>query len=85
MEAKIISMYAKGMTQADIESHVRDMYGVEISDSTVSRITDRILPVAREWQSRPLEEIYAAVFVDAINCHVWLISLTGNRLMDNCG
>jgi len=70
MEAKIISMYAKGMTQSDIESHVRDMYGVEISDSTVSRITDKILPIAREWQSRPLEEIYAVVFMDAINYHV---------------
>jgi transposase-like protein len=48
MEAKIISMYAKGMTQSDIESHVRDMYGVDISDSTVSRITDKILPIAKE-------------------------------------
>ena len=70
MEAKIISMYAKGMTQADIESHVRDMYGVEISDSTVSRITDKILPIAKEWQSRPLEAVYAVVFMDAIHYHV---------------
>jgi transposase-like protein len=70
MEAKIISMYAKGMTQADIESHVRDMYGVGISDSTVSRITDKILPIAKEWQNRPLDEIYAVVFMDAIHYHV---------------
>jgi len=70
MEAKIISMYAKGMTQADIESHVRDMYGVEISDSTVSRITDKILPIAKEWQNRPLESIYAVMFMDAIHYHV---------------
>jgi transposase-like protein len=70
MEAKIISMYAKGMTQSDIESHIRDMYGVEISDSTVSRITDKILPIAKEWQNRPLEEIYAVVFLDAIHYHV---------------
>ncbi len=40
------------------------------SDSTVSRITDKILPVAREWQQRPLESIYAVVFLDAIRCHV---------------
>jgi transposase-like protein len=70
MEAKIISMYAKGMTQSDIESHVKDMYGVEISDSTVSRITDKILPIAREWQNRPLEDTYAVVFLDAIHYHV---------------
>jgi len=70
MEAKIISMYAKGMTQSDIESHIRDMYDVDISDSTVSRITDKILPIARDWQNRPLEEVYAVVFMDAIHYHV---------------
>lgn len=57
MEAKIISMYAKGMTTDDIETHVKDMYGVQISDSSISRITDKILPIAKEWQKRPLEEI----------------------------
>jgi transposase-like protein len=70
MEAKIISMYAKGMTQSDIESHVKDMYGVAVSDSTVSRITDKILPIAKEWQNRPLEDTYAVVFLDAIHYHV---------------
>ena len=45
MEEKIISMYAKGMTTADIESHMRELYDIEISDSTVSRITDKILPI----------------------------------------
>ncbi len=48
-------MYAKGMTTSDIETHIQDIYGLECSDSTVSRITDKILPVVREWQSRPLE------------------------------
>jgi transposase-like protein len=70
MEAKIISMYAKGMTQSDIESHIRDIYEVDISDSTVSRITDKILPIARDWQNRPLDEVYAVVFMDAIHYHV---------------
>ena len=55
MEEKIISMYAKGMTTADIESHMRELYDLEISDSTVSRITDKILPIVKEWQERPLE------------------------------
>jgi Transposase and inactivated derivatives len=70
MEEKIISMYAKGMTTTDIESHMRELYGIDISDSTISRITDKILPIVREWQERPLEEIYAVVFMDAIHYHV---------------
>lgn len=70
VEEKILSMYAKGMTTSDIESHIRDIYGLEVSDTTVSRITDKILPVAKEWQQRPLESIYAVVFMDAIHYHV---------------
>lgn len=70
IEEKIISMYAKGMTTKDIETHIMDIYGLECSDTTISRITDKILPVVREWQSRPLEEIYAVVFMDAIHFHV---------------
>ena len=70
IEEKILSMYAKGMTTSDIEAHIRDIYGVEVSDTTVSRITDKILPVAREWQQRPLESIYAVMFLDAIHFHV---------------
>lgn len=70
IEEKILSMYAKGMTTSDIEVHIRDIYGVEVSDTTVSRITDKILPTAKEWQQRPLESIYAVVFLDAIHYHV---------------
>ncbi len=65
MEEKILSMYAKGMTTGDIESHMKELYDMDISDSTVSRITDKILPIVREWQERPLEEVYAVVFMDA--------------------
>ena len=70
VEEKILSMYAKGMTTGDIETHIRDIYGLEVSDTTVSRITDKILPIAKEWQQRPLESIYAVVFLDAIHYHV---------------
>lgn len=70
IEEKILSMYAKGMTTSDIEAHIRDIYGVEVSDTTVSRITDKILPAAKEWQQRPLEAVYAVVFLDAIHYHV---------------
>ena len=70
IEEKIISMYAKGMTTSDIESHIREIYGLEISDSTISRITDKILPIVKEWQSRPLEAVYPIVFLDAVHFHV---------------
>ena len=70
IEEKILSMYAKGMTTGDIEAHIQDIYGLSVSDATVSRITDKILPVAKEWQQRPLESIYAVVFLDAIHYHV---------------
>ena len=70
IEEKILSMYAKGMTTSDIETHIREIYGISVSDSTISRVTDKILPVVREWQSRPLERIYPIVFMDAIHFHV---------------
>lgn len=70
IEEKIISMYAKGMTTNDISAHIEDIYGIEVSDSLVSRITDKILPIVKEWQQCPLESVYAVVFMDAIHYHV---------------
>ena len=63
-------MYTGGMTTADIEAHIRHIYGIKVSDTMVSRITDKILPAAKEWQQRPLEQIYAVIFLDAIHHHV---------------
>ena len=70
IEEKILSMYAKGMSQNDISAHILEIYGLEVSDSTISRVTDKILPVVKEWQQRPLESIYVVVFMDAIHYHV---------------
>lgn len=70
IEEKILSMYAKGMTTNDISDHIMDIYGLEVSDSTISRITDKILPIVKEWQQRPLESVYAVVFMDAIHYNV---------------
>ena len=70
IEEKILSMYSKGMSTSDIEGHIREIYGLEISDSAISRITDKILPVVREWQARPLASVYAVVYLDAIHFHV---------------
>lgn len=65
-EDKIISMYAKGMTVRDIQAHIADIYGYEMSHETVSAMTAGVLEKAKEWQHRPLREIYPIVFLDAI-------------------
>ena len=70
IEERILSMYVKGMATSDIEAYIQDIYGISVSDNTVSRITGKILPIAKEWQQRPLEPIYAVVFLDAIHYHV---------------
>lgn len=70
IEDQVLSMYAKGMTTRDISAHLRDVYGVEASAEMVSRMTDHILPIAKEWQNRPLERKYAIVFMDAVHFHV---------------
>ena len=70
IENQIISMYAKGMTTRDISTHIKEIYGFEISESMVSKITNKILPTIEEWQNRPLEKVYPFVFLDAIHYHV---------------
>lgn len=66
IEARVMAMYAKGMSTRDIEDHLRDIYGVEASASLISRITDKLMPAVTEWQSRPLDPIYPIVFLDGI-------------------
>lgn len=66
LEEKVISMYAKGMTVRDIKAHIADIYNYEISTETISNITDMVMEKARDWQNRPLEKIYAIVFMDAM-------------------
>jgi transposase-like protein len=61
---KIISMYAKGMTVRDIQSHLEDIYNASISAQTISNITDRVLPQVAEWRDRQLEPIYAIIYID---------------------
>jgi putative transposase len=70
LEEQIVAMYAKGMSTRDIEDHIKDIYGVDISANTVSKITDKIIPLIAEWQSRPLERVYPIVYLDAIHFKV---------------
>jgi transposase-like protein len=69
-DEKIISMYAKGMTVRDIQEHIKDICSVNISPTTISNMTDKVMSLASEWQSRPLSAVYAIVFFDAIHYHV---------------
>lgn len=66
LESKIIGLYGLGMSLRDISSHIKDMYDTAISATTLSSITDRIIPKVKEWQSRPLEEVYCIVWLDAM-------------------
>jgi transposase-like protein len=62
----VLSLYAKGLTTGEISAHFAEIYGASVSKETISRITDRVLEEMQDWATRPLDEIYAAIFVDAI-------------------
>ncbi len=66
IEEKVISLYARGMSTRDIHDQLQELYGIELSAEMVSKITDKILPEVKEWQSRPLNPIYPFVFMDCI-------------------
>ena len=67
IEEKVLSLYARGMSTRDIHDQLQDLYGIELSAEMVSKITDRILPEIKEWQSRPLNPVYPFVFMDCIH------------------
>lgn len=67
---KIISMYAKGMTVRDIQSHVQELYGADLSPTLISNITEKVMELATEWQGRPLQNVYPIIFFDAIHYKV---------------
>ena len=70
IEDKIISLYGRGMTTREINDQIQDLYGIEVSATMVSNITNQILPQIYEWQQRPLEEMYPISFIDAIHYSV---------------
>jgi transposase-like protein len=67
LEEKILAMYAKGMSTRDIAEMLEDVYGVEVSASTISAITEKVWPLVEAWQSRPLASIYPIIYLDAIH------------------
>jgi len=66
---KILSMYARGMTTRDIQAHLLDLYKTDVSAELISTVTSEVMEEVREWQNRPLEEIYPIVYLDAIWQH----------------
>lgn len=70
LEDKVISLYAKGLSVRDIETHLEEIYDIEVSPGLISNITDRIMPEISEWQNRPLESIYPIVYLDGIHYNV---------------
>lgn len=70
IEDQVIGMYSKGMSTRDISTHLKSIYGIDVSHTLVSKITDRVLPLANEWQNRALDTIYPIVFMDAIHYKV---------------
>ena len=65
-----MSLYAAGLSTRDIHSQIQELYGVDVSAESVSRITDRVLPLVQDWQNRPLDEVYPFIFLDAIHYKV---------------
>jgi len=69
-DEKIVSMYARGMTVREIEGHLREIYGIDVSVELISTVTDSVLEEVTEWQNRPLDPLYAIVFFDALRVKI---------------
>ena len=83
LEKKIIGMYGLGMSLRDISEHIKEMYDTDISAATLSSITDRVIPMVKEWQSRPLDETYCIVWMDAMHYKVKDEGRVTNRAVYN--
>jgi putative transposase len=70
IEDQIIALYAKGVSTRDIQDHLEQLYGIEVSPTLISNVTNKIMPLIHEWQNRPLQDVYAVVFLDAIHFKV---------------
>ena len=70
IEEQILLLYAKGVSTREIQDHLQRLYGIEVSPTLISNVTNKIMPLIKEWQNRPLPNIYAVVFMDAIHFNV---------------
>jgi putative transposase len=67
---RIISLYARGLSVREIQAHLQELYGVEVSPDLISRVTDAVLEEVREWQNRPLDPVYPVIFFDALQVKI---------------
>ncbi len=70
IEDQITALYAKGVSTRDIQDHLQNLYGIDLSPTFISNVTNKIIPLIKEWQNRPLQSVYAVVFLDAIHFKV---------------
>ena len=70
IEDQIIALYAKGVSTREIQDHLHKLYGIDVSPTLISNVTNKIVPLIKEWQNRPLQAVYAVVFLDAIHFKV---------------
>ncbi|RUS45407.1 IS256 family transposase [Cohnella sp. AR92] len=70
IEDQIIALYAKGVSTREIQDHLNNLYGIDVSPTMISNVTNKIVPIIKEWQNRPLQTVYAVVFLDAIHFKV---------------
>ncbi|MFW5437467.1 IS256 family transposase [Paenibacillus apiarius] len=70
IEDQIVALYAKGVSTRDIQDHLANLYGIDVSPTLISNVTNKIMPLIKEWQNRPLQNVYAVVFLDAIHFKV---------------
>src|SRR6476469_9624637 len=77
--AKIVSMYARGMSTREIVAHLRELYGIEVSPDLISAVTDAVLEEVAAWQARPLEAIYPLIFFDALRVKIRDEGLVRNK------
>lgn len=70
IEDQILALYAKGVSTRDIQDHLHQLYGIEVSPTLISNVTNKVVPLIKEWQNRPLQSVYAVVFLDAIHFKV---------------
>lgn len=70
IEDQIVALYARGMTTRDIQASRQDLYGLDVSPTFISNVTDKLLPLIQEWQQRPLAAVYPVVLLDAVHFHV---------------
>jgi putative transposase len=78
-DGKVISLYARGLTVREIQGHLKELYGADVSPDLISRVTDAVLDEVKEWQSRPLDTVYPVVFFDALRVKIRYEGLVKNK------